>query len=105
MPVQVGACAGRWPRQAWAAADRGDLTGEDCGLAPIGRTPRNPHRAQPAGRIDKKFGALHRIDAAVTAFKGSLWVRLSAQAYNEMDDYERLAAAVQELKGNAVLDC
>jgi isopenicillin-N epimerase len=35
----------------------------------------------------------HRIDAAVTAFKGSLWVRLSAQAYNELDEYERLADA------------
>jgi isopenicillin-N epimerase len=35
----------------------------------------------------------HRIDAAVTAFKGSLWVRLSAQAYNEIDEYERLADA------------
>jgi isopenicillin-N epimerase len=35
----------------------------------------------------------HRIDAAVTAFKGSLWVRLSAQAYNEIGEYERLADA------------
>ena len=35
----------------------------------------------------------HRVDAAVTAFKGSLWVRLSAQAYNEIDEYERLADA------------
>jgi isopenicillin-N epimerase len=36
----------------------------------------------------------HRIDAAVIAFKGAFWMRLSAQAYNEMDDYERLAEAV-----------
>ena len=35
----------------------------------------------------------HRIDAAVTAFKGSLWVRLSAQVYNEIGEYERLADA------------
>jgi isopenicillin-N epimerase len=35
----------------------------------------------------------HRIDAAVTAFKGSLSVRLSAQAYNEIGEYERLADA------------
>jgi len=33
----------------------------------------------------------HRIDAAVVAFKSSLWVRLSAQAYNEFDEYQRLA--------------
>jgi isopenicillin-N epimerase len=35
----------------------------------------------------------HRIDAAVIAFKGSLWVRLSAQAYNQFNEYERLADA------------
>jgi DNA-binding transcriptional regulator LsrR (DeoR family) len=34
-----------------------------------------------------------RIDAAVIAFKGSLWVRLSAQAYNQFNEYERLADA------------
>jgi isopenicillin-N epimerase len=33
----------------------------------------------------------HRIDAAVVAFKNSLWVRLSAQVYNEFDEYRRLA--------------
>jgi isopenicillin-N epimerase len=35
----------------------------------------------------------HRIDAAIIAFKGSLWVRLSAQAYNQFNEYERLADA------------
>ena len=35
----------------------------------------------------------HRIDAAVIAFGGAFWMRLSAQAYNEMEDYERLAEA------------
>jgi isopenicillin-N epimerase len=33
------------------------------------------------------------IDAAIIAFKGSLWVRLSAQAYNQFSEYERLAKA------------
>jgi isopenicillin-N epimerase len=33
----------------------------------------------------------HRIDAAAIAFWGSLWVRLSAQAYNQFNEYERLA--------------
>jgi isopenicillin-N epimerase len=37
----------------------------------------------------------HRIDAAVIAFKGSLWVRLSAQAYNQFNEYERLADALR----------
>jgi isopenicillin-N epimerase len=35
----------------------------------------------------------HRIDAAVIAFNGAFWMRLSAQAYNEMNDYARLAEA------------
>ena len=35
----------------------------------------------------------HRIDSAIIAFKGSLWVRLSAQAYNQFNEYERLADA------------
>jgi len=33
----------------------------------------------------------HRIDAAIIAFAGSLWARVSAQAYNEAADYQRLA--------------
>ena len=34
----------------------------------------------------------HRIAAAVVALGDALWVRIAAQAYNEMADYERLAA-------------
>src|SRR5581483_1686741 len=34
----------------------------------------------------------HRIEIAMTAFAGALWARISAQAYNELADYERLAA-------------
>ena len=30
----------------------------------------------------------------VMPFAGRLWARISAQAYNEMDDYQRLAHAV-----------
>ena len=39
----------------------------------------------------------HRIDAAVVAFKSSLWVRLSAQAYNAPAEYERLAHVLREM--------
>jgi len=34
----------------------------------------------------------HRIEAAVNAESGALWLRLAAQAYNEPADYERVAA-------------
>jgi isopenicillin-N epimerase len=34
---------------------------------------------------------IHRIEVAITCFADSLWARISAQAYNEPADYERLA--------------
>ena len=33
----------------------------------------------------------HRIEVAIHLFGGALWARISAQAYNELRDYERLA--------------
>lgn len=33
----------------------------------------------------------HRIEVPIIPFAGSLWARISAQAYNEAADYERLA--------------
>lgn len=39
----------------------------------------------------------HRIDVPVNALADGLWVRISAQLYNEMDDYRRLANAVRNL--------
>jgi isopenicillin-N epimerase len=40
-----------------------------------------------------------RVDAPVVALAGGLWVRVSAQLYNEEADYGRLAAVVAELGG------
>ena len=39
----------------------------------------------------------HRIDAPITALAGRLWVRISAQIYNDMDDYWRLAQTIIKL--------
>jgi isopenicillin-N epimerase len=36
----------------------------------------------------------HRIETTAAESGGALWLRIAAQAYNEMGDYERLAAAV-----------
>jgi isopenicillin-N epimerase len=36
----------------------------------------------------------HRIQVPVFPFAGALWLRISAQAYNEPGEYSRLADAV-----------
>jgi hypothetical protein len=33
----------------------------------------------------------HRIELVITPFSGSLWARISAHAYNEPTDYQRLS--------------
>jgi isopenicillin-N epimerase len=38
----------------------------------------------------------HRIQVPLFTIKGALWLRISAQAYNEISDYHRLAEAVLE---------
>jgi isopenicillin-N epimerase len=61
-----------------------------------------PARLGPAGvenaqrlRDALLFG--HRIEAPVIARDGALWARLSMQVYNEDDDVERFAAAIESL--------
>ena len=44
-----------------------------------------------------------RTQATVCCWGGRLWVRVSAQYYNELDDYRRLADAVAELRSCAPL--
>lgn len=41
----------------------------------------------------------HTVQVPVNALGGRFWVRISAQIYNEMDDYARLARAVRTLAG------
>jgi isopenicillin-N epimerase len=41
----------------------------------------------------------HRIEVAINPFGGALWVRISAQAYNELSDYERLAQVLADGAG------
>jgi isopenicillin-N epimerase len=44
--------------------------------------------------LQHRLADKHRIEAAIVAQAGSLWVRVAAQAYNELADYERLAAVL-----------
>ncbi len=61
-------------------------------LAPNG-TPEEALKLRR--RLAKDYG----IEVPVFAFASALWLRVSAQVYNEMADYERLAAALGALTG------
>jgi isopenicillin-N epimerase len=47
-----------------------------------------------AAAIHDRLWTEHRIEVPIVPFAGRLWVRVSAQAYNDLDDYRRLADAV-----------
>ncbi len=50
--------------------------------------------AEAAGRLRDTLLFEHRIEVPIMAWRERLWTRISAQVYNEMADFERLAAAV-----------
>jgi isopenicillin-N epimerase len=61
-----------------------------------GRTEGNRDRAH---RLAGHLAERHGITAAVMALDDALWVRVSAQIYNEIGDYARLAAVGKSLAG------
>ena len=50
-----------------------------------------------ARRLAARLSERHRITAAIMVLGGGLWVRVSAQIYNEIGDYARLAAIGKDL--------
>ncbi|WP_027891938.1 aminotransferase class V-fold PLP-dependent enzyme [Calidithermus chliarophilus] len=52
---------------------------------------------EEAARLKDALLFEHRIEAPVIAVQGRLWVRVSAQVYNDLDDIERLARAVENV--------
>ena len=56
-----------------------------------------PADAATASRLRDALFHDHRIEIPVVARAGGLWLRLSAQVYNETSDVERLADAVDAL--------
>lgn len=65
-------------------------------------TLRLPERHQPAGPADRRAAERvhdslwtgHRIETPIVPFAGRLWLRISAQIYNDIDEYRALAAAL-----------
>jgi isopenicillin-N epimerase len=48
-----------------------------------------------AAAIYRRLSGEHRIEVGVHEYQGAIWLRIAAQAYNEMADIERLAAAIR----------
>jgi isopenicillin-N epimerase len=61
---------------------------------PLGAGATPADAAAIHDRLIDAFG----VEVPVTALAGALWLRISAQIYNEPADYHRLAAAVQALR-------
>jgi isopenicillin-N epimerase len=62
-------------------------------------TVRLPPGAAPLDggvALQRRLQRDHGIAAAIVAEAGALWVRIAAQAYNELADYERLAMALTD---------
>jgi isopenicillin-N epimerase len=54
---------------------------------------------RPAGlALNDRLWREHGIEVPIIPFGDSLWVRVSAQIYNEMADYRRLADALLALR-------
>jgi isopenicillin-N epimerase len=50
--------------------------------------------AEAALRWRRSLLDVHNIEVPIHPIAGRLWVRISAQVYNELSDYERLARAL-----------
>jgi len=74
---------------------RTEMTGPAESLAAMATVrlplPRTADDARAAAVADE-LAERHHIAAPVVVLAGALWVRIAAQAYNELGEYERLAA-------------
>jgi len=60
------------------------------------RLPAGDPTAESALAVQRRLQKDHNIATAIVAQAGALWVRIAAQAYNELADYERLAGALMD---------
>jgi isopenicillin-N epimerase len=61
-------------------------------MATVRLPPGGEASGTRANALMRELAERHQIGAAVVVLEGALWVRVAAQAYNEIADYERLAA-------------
>jgi isopenicillin-N epimerase len=58
------------------------------------RLPPGPATREDALSLQRRLVQEHRLSVPIMAFAGALWVRIAAQAYNELAEYEHLARAL-----------
>jgi isopenicillin-N epimerase len=63
--------------------------------APKAVQPASPATIVDAQRLHDRLYEKHRIEVPVIPFDGRLWIRLSAQIYNQREDYMALASALE----------
>lgn len=66
-------------------------------MAVIRLAGQRPATREAGQALNDRLWTEHRIEVPVIAIGGHLWLRISAQIYNESMDYERLSAAVARL--------
>ncbi len=80
-----------WDSEAGAPAGMRDA------MATV-RVPLSGTTPEAAARLHDRLIDEHAIEVPVSARDGSLWVRISAQVYNEIEDYARLAQALAKIR-------
>jgi isopenicillin-N epimerase len=82
--------AERWKTEVGAPAG---MVGSMAIVRLPGDLPGSPAAAQA---VHDRLWQKYHIEVPVMSIEGTLWVRISAQIYNDLDDYRRLAAGVAE---------
>lgn len=79
--------------RAWGV-EPGAPAGMFAGMVTLPLPVTEPGTPETAARWRLKFLREHGIEVPVNAIGGRLWIRISAQVYNELSDYEALARAL-----------
>lgn len=76
----------------------GQMRGAMCAI-PLGAAPSKPDVAK---QMRRALTVDHRIVAPIHHFDGRIWVRISAQIYNEAIDYSRCSEALIKLRASFI---
>jgi isopenicillin-N epimerase len=95
----LAASAGRMLSEAWQSevAAAPDFS---AAMASV-KLPGSWEASEAARERAYRILDAHRIRAGVMLLDGALWIRVSAQIYNELDDYRRLAELGPQLAAHA----